>query len=602
MIDAQRKKAVNAMKKCDVLVMGAGPAGLAAAIHARQCGLSCVVVDRNPETYAKPCGDGLTKFAVAALERLEISKEELLLQGANDIARSIHQFPERTVVFSHPEHSTFTLPRIQLLKLMRNRAKELGAELRYNCATDIQRTEDGRYCIGNVCGANIINAAGSQTNPWIHPRVKESLPLGYSAIIHAKKTKLKENELVFIHSRCSDEGYCWAFPLGGSKWNIGIWQAREKENLAKNFKDFEEYWIKDAFEEAMYITPLRGATLGVCFGRTECGQDSEMLFCGDAAGSCERKNGEGISSAIDSGRLAVDLIWKKSSQSAVCDDLVQCASICPQSLRAVSPIYIGRSGDTKYHIQTDEGSFYCRSEPTAGKRKTIAALSELVSIPNIVLPEKVKVSSDGSRLCTRYPWIQGMNLEDYMRFNDLDHQRKMGVMAGRILKQLHLVNIEKYQQYRYDYLSEYSRLKQYIQSNEAEFPHYSEVCAFVDRNMALVSKRPIALTLQDVRPENIIVGDDGQIYFVDILGARLADPWSDFIKCTVLSPDFTVPFASAMLDEYFGGSKRPHDFHRVLALYSGFALLKYAAEKFKTRGKLVVQQANRVYAYILNVL
>jgi len=56
--------------KVDVAIAGAGPAGLAAAIHAARAGLSVAVFDREELPRDKACGEGLMPPGLQALERL----------------------------------------------------------------------------------------------------------------------------------------------------------------------------------------------------------------------------------------------------------------------------------------------------------------------------------------------------------------------------------------------------------------------------------------------------------------------------------------------------------------------------------------------------
>jgi len=65
-------------KATDVFVIGGGPAGLAAAIAARQRGLSVVVADGSRPPIDKPCGEGLMPDGRAALAELGISVPEEL--------------------------------------------------------------------------------------------------------------------------------------------------------------------------------------------------------------------------------------------------------------------------------------------------------------------------------------------------------------------------------------------------------------------------------------------------------------------------------------------------------------------------------------------
>src|ERR1700730_9817028 len=60
-------------KATDVFIIGGGPAGLAAAIAARQRGFNVVVADGTRPPIDKPCGEGLMPDGRAALENLGIT-------------------------------------------------------------------------------------------------------------------------------------------------------------------------------------------------------------------------------------------------------------------------------------------------------------------------------------------------------------------------------------------------------------------------------------------------------------------------------------------------------------------------------------------------
>jgi flavin-dependent dehydrogenase len=60
----------------DVLVIGAGPGGSAAAYHLARHGIDVTVVERTRLPREKVCGDGLTPRGVAAMRRMGIDPEE----------------------------------------------------------------------------------------------------------------------------------------------------------------------------------------------------------------------------------------------------------------------------------------------------------------------------------------------------------------------------------------------------------------------------------------------------------------------------------------------------------------------------------------------
>ena len=56
----------------DLVVVGAGPAGSAAAIAAQRAGLQTLLLDAQSPGRDKTCGDGLTPRAVETLEALNL--------------------------------------------------------------------------------------------------------------------------------------------------------------------------------------------------------------------------------------------------------------------------------------------------------------------------------------------------------------------------------------------------------------------------------------------------------------------------------------------------------------------------------------------------
>lgn len=69
------------MIDADVLVVGGGPVGLAAAIEARLAGRSVVVVEQRSGPIDKACGEGLMPGALAALARLGVDPVGYRLDG-----------------------------------------------------------------------------------------------------------------------------------------------------------------------------------------------------------------------------------------------------------------------------------------------------------------------------------------------------------------------------------------------------------------------------------------------------------------------------------------------------------------------------------------
>jgi 2-polyprenyl-6-methoxyphenol hydroxylase-like FAD-dependent oxidoreductase len=112
----------------DVVIVGGGPIGLAAAIAARQNGLAVVLADRAAPPIDKACGEGLMPDGVAALRQLGVNFPAS--QGAP--FRGIRFVEDRLsaqALFRHgPGHG---LQRPQLHRLLVERAQALGITLRW---------------------------------------------------------------------------------------------------------------------------------------------------------------------------------------------------------------------------------------------------------------------------------------------------------------------------------------------------------------------------------------------------------------------------------------------------------------------------------------
>jgi menaquinone-9 beta-reductase len=110
----------------DVLIVGGGPAGLAAAIAARAKGLRVTLVDSRKPPIDKPCGEGLLPEAVKALRRLGIDPEA----GQSFRFTGIRfQDSHSSVAAEFSNGSALGIPRRVLHQLLVERAQSVGVHL-----------------------------------------------------------------------------------------------------------------------------------------------------------------------------------------------------------------------------------------------------------------------------------------------------------------------------------------------------------------------------------------------------------------------------------------------------------------------------------------
>jgi flavin-dependent dehydrogenase len=111
-----------------VVVVGAGPAGIATAIAASQKGLRAVVLDARTPPIDKPCGEGLLPHGVAALRALGIHLNSDIavpfagIRFADEKSSACAKFPDAT---------GFALRRVRLHQLLVERANQVGVDFHW---------------------------------------------------------------------------------------------------------------------------------------------------------------------------------------------------------------------------------------------------------------------------------------------------------------------------------------------------------------------------------------------------------------------------------------------------------------------------------------
>lgn len=133
----------------DVFVIGGGPAGLAAAIAARQQGLDVIVADGSKPPIDKPCGEGLMPDARAALSQLGISVPPEVSHPFRGI-RFVSA--DKSIQASFPEGCGIGVRRTALHRLMIERAQAAGVSLLW------QTPVTGLHSEGVQLGSQLVPA------------------------------------------------------------------------------------------------------------------------------------------------------------------------------------------------------------------------------------------------------------------------------------------------------------------------------------------------------------------------------------------------------------------------------------------------------------
>lgn len=309
----------------DVIIVGAGPSGCAAAIRLLEKGLRVVVLDKHGFPRTKICGDGLTTASLRLLERLQIDPRQL------PSWRSI-----RSTVWRAPSGFTITLPvsndgermgsarRDELDLALLQRVTNAGAAVLQNHKlVKLNIDNDGVEAVaenGRALRASYLIAADGA---WSTTRklVQQSSRERYLGDIHAFR-QYAEN----VSGVCRDAvwvsfekdllpGYFWSFPSGKRGANIGFGVQRNAGNTMNWMKSkwcdlLERPHIRNALGDSFTIvdTPKAWPIPASLSRATLCDATGHVLFVGDAARAVDPLTGEGIGQAIHTALCAAEAI------------------------------------------------------------------------------------------------------------------------------------------------------------------------------------------------------------------------------------------------------------------------------------------------------
>lgn len=307
------------MKKVDLAVIGAGPAGAATAIRAARAGASVAVFDKSPYGRDKVCGDGLTPRAVGALQELDIDMSDAHhIVGLRMIAGKV----ERELAW--PGTSRFpgygaVWPRRRLDAALVDAAVEAGAELHWE--TEAMPSLDGDAVVGVEAGgetwkADMVVAAtgapGAVARLLGATRIREE-PYGLAIRSYVESPRHSDSHLEACLTMRDAEansvpGYGWLFPAGDGTVNIGVGAL----STMKGFKALNLNSLLDIYYEQVreswglgpYLERPRAWRLPMSAHRRH---GPGWVAVGDAAGFVNPMNGEGIDYGLESGMLAADL-------------------------------------------------------------------------------------------------------------------------------------------------------------------------------------------------------------------------------------------------------------------------------------------------------
>ncbi len=337
-------------ERCDVLIVGAGPAGSAAAQLLARAGRDVVLVDAQPFPRDKVCGDGLIPDAHRALDRLGVLDRVMAEARVSSTLGCIAPRGGRIDV----PGTLAVLPRKRLDEIVCNAAVAVGARMfaPVRFVAPIRAAGETGPVVGarlkhgdverEVRATWVVLASGAQPQATIAAgmcdrRTPSGIALrGYirSAAMASRITALE----VVWHKRLSP-GYGWIFPCGDDVFNIGVGVAQSHRegkdgrhamqdvNLREQFAAFQRVYApaRDLVAGGTWLAEpgqeLKGAPLRCSLEGARLDAPG-LLVTGEAAGSTYAFTGEGIGKAMETGIHAAEAILASGDDGAVRADYV----------------------------------------------------------------------------------------------------------------------------------------------------------------------------------------------------------------------------------------------------------------------------------------
>jgi geranylgeranyl reductase family protein len=342
--------------RCDVLVIGAGPSGSAAATLLAQAGRSVVLIDQRAFPRDKVCGDGLIPDAHAALARLGLLDEVMARAQPTGHVACIGPRGGRVDV----PGKLAVLPRRELDEIVCRGAVRAGARMH----APVQFDEPLLDAAGRVCGATVshgkeqraieagwvVLATGAVPQALMAAGMCErQTPTGVALRAYVKNDamvgRITELEVVWHHKL--RPGYGWIFPCRDGVFNIGAGVVDSHTrggdgrhhmhdvNLKRVFDSFCEFYApaRELMAGGVMQGGLKGAPLRCTLSGARYTRPG-LLVTGEAAGSTYSFTGEGIGKALETGMLAAQALLDGHTQS---QDDATVRQRYEASLRALKP-------------------------------------------------------------------------------------------------------------------------------------------------------------------------------------------------------------------------------------------------------------------------
>jgi geranylgeranyl reductase len=287
---------MKSIKEFDVIIIGAGPAGLACACELSNSKLSVLILDKRNILGGKPCGGGICEKEVSVPIESSWSKRinKQIISSEKSIIKVKHRFEritfEREDLAGYQERLLSEAKNITLMKNV------LVSKIRLDSIETNQGSFKYKYLVGADGVTSVV-------------RAYLKLPVKLAMGMYYKIWGEYDEFVAYYNLENLGPGYIWEFPHPKYN-NIGIYFEQKFLNSKKAKEILEDYLRKRKYtysEKDFLAAPVNYNYMGHQF--------NNIYLIGDAGGFTSRMHGGGINNAIISGTEVAKLI-KDSSYKA----------------------------------------------------------------------------------------------------------------------------------------------------------------------------------------------------------------------------------------------------------------------------------------------
>lgn len=307
------------MESYDIIVVGAGPAGLLAARKASEKGAHVLLLEREKALGKKVCAEAISD---TSLKDSELDSRSFIVNEivgarvyAPDEGKSVKILGE-----SIGEHGGYVLDKRMYLEALADAARNAGVDLRLGTnVVDVQRNEGSVNTIVKENGgtqtlsSKILIGCDGFGSVVARKFFNTSQMTFISCIQYTLEgCKIEDEDLLgfYLGNDVAPRGYLWVFPKGKGIANVGL---GVRGTQAKAYLDKFLKKHVDWFENSKTLSV--GAAPVVVSGQLDKVVSDNIMICGEAAGQIIPLTGAGIHTSLVAGRIAGRVAAEATSEN-----------------------------------------------------------------------------------------------------------------------------------------------------------------------------------------------------------------------------------------------------------------------------------------------